>query len=143
MSIYRGGYQISIMELGALGEFVGAMGVILTLVYLAIQIRQNTRGIRASTVQAIQSAMNDAHSSVRNDLDSARVFRIGLAAQDLAVDELVQFRMLMYSVFAQFESIFFQKETGHFRPRNFRASLPSDGLLPFDPGRVGLVDLST
>ena len=103
---------MSIMELGALGEFVGAIGVILTLVYLAIQIRQNTRGIRASTVQAIQSAMNDAHSSVRNDLDSARVFRIGLAAQDLTVDELVQFRMLMYSVFAQFESIFFQKQQG-------------------------------
>ena len=33
---------MNIMELGALGEFVGSIGVIVTLVYLAIQIRQNT-----------------------------------------------------------------------------------------------------
>ncbi len=32
-----------IIELGALGEFLGSIGVIATLIYLAIQIRQNTR----------------------------------------------------------------------------------------------------
>jgi hypothetical protein len=36
---------MSIMELGALGEFVGAIGVVLTLAYLAIQIRQNTHAM--------------------------------------------------------------------------------------------------
>ena len=30
---------MSIMELGALGEFLGSIGVIATLIYLAIQIR--------------------------------------------------------------------------------------------------------
>ena len=33
------------MELGALGEFVGAIAVVATLVYLAVQIRQNTRAM--------------------------------------------------------------------------------------------------
>jgi hypothetical protein len=42
--------------LGAVGELIGAAGVILTLVYLAHQIRQNTRAIRAQTHQAITSA---------------------------------------------------------------------------------------
>ena len=36
---------MTIIELGALGEFVGAIGVIATLVYLAAQIRQNTRSM--------------------------------------------------------------------------------------------------
>jgi len=36
---------MTITELGALGEFVGAIGVVITLIYLAIQIRQNTRGM--------------------------------------------------------------------------------------------------
>lgn len=34
---------MNIMELGALGEFVGSIGVIATLIYLALQIRQNTQ----------------------------------------------------------------------------------------------------
>ena len=33
---------MSIIELGALGEFIGAIAVVVTLAYLAIQIRQNT-----------------------------------------------------------------------------------------------------
>jgi hypothetical protein len=33
---------MSIMELGALGELIGAVTVVVTLAYLAIQIRQNT-----------------------------------------------------------------------------------------------------
>jgi len=36
---------------GAIGEIVGAFGVIVTLGYLAIQIRQNTKASRAATVQ--------------------------------------------------------------------------------------------
>ena len=32
---------MSIIELGALGEFLGSIGVIATLIYLAVQIRVN------------------------------------------------------------------------------------------------------
>jgi hypothetical protein len=46
---------MSIMELGALGEFVGSILVLATLIYLVIQVRQNTRGINsASYVNAAQ-----------------------------------------------------------------------------------------
>jgi len=36
---------MTIMELGALGEFIGAIAVVVTLAYLAIQIRQNTHAM--------------------------------------------------------------------------------------------------
>ena len=36
---------MTIMELGALGELLGAFGVIVTLAYLAVQIKQNTHSI--------------------------------------------------------------------------------------------------
>jgi hypothetical protein len=39
---------MTLMELGALGEFVGAIAVVVTLVYLAIQIRQNTQSMEES-----------------------------------------------------------------------------------------------
>lgn len=37
---------MTLAELGALGKFVGGIAVILTLVYLAVQIRQNTKQMR-------------------------------------------------------------------------------------------------
>ena len=42
---------MSIIELGALGEFVGAIAVVFTLGYLALQLRQNTRMMRANIRQ--------------------------------------------------------------------------------------------
>ena len=42
---------------GAIGEIVGAAGVIITLLYLSIQLRQNTR---ASQITAIQSSMENS-----------------------------------------------------------------------------------
>jgi len=41
---------MSIIELGALGEFVGAIILVVTLIYLAIQLRQNTK-IHASLIR--------------------------------------------------------------------------------------------
>jgi hypothetical protein len=50
--------NMTIMELGALGEFIGAIAVVATLVYLAIQIRQNTHtmeeGKRLALAQTYQ-----------------------------------------------------------------------------------------
>ncbi len=39
---------LTIQDLGALGEFFGSIAVLATLVYLALQTRQNTMAIRGS-----------------------------------------------------------------------------------------------
>jgi len=38
---------VTIAELGAIGEFVGSIAVLVTLIYLSVQVRQNTRHVRA------------------------------------------------------------------------------------------------
>jgi hypothetical protein len=44
---------------GAIGEVLGAIGVIVTLGYLAVQTRQNTRAINASTFSNNTSLWQD------------------------------------------------------------------------------------
>jgi len=39
--------------LSAIGELLGATGVVVTLIYLSVQIRQNTRAIRGSTLNVL------------------------------------------------------------------------------------------
>ena len=38
-------------DLGNIGDFIGGIGVIVMLAYLAVQIRHNTRAARAATLQ--------------------------------------------------------------------------------------------
>ena len=46
---------MSIQELGSIGEFIAAIATILTLVYLAFQIKLNTRAVKASMLEATGS----------------------------------------------------------------------------------------
>ena len=46
--------------IGAIGEIIGAAGVIATLVYLAIQIRQNTKTVASNTTQEISSTASNS-----------------------------------------------------------------------------------
>jgi hypothetical protein len=49
---------MSIQDWGAIGEIVSAIGVLLTLIYLTTQIRQNTRQLRSEGHRGITDSYN-------------------------------------------------------------------------------------
>ena len=51
-------------ELGDLGDFIGGIAVVLSLIYLAIQIRQNTATVRVQTVQHLLTSDTSAADSL-------------------------------------------------------------------------------
>jgi len=55
--------------LGNYGEFVGAIGVVVTLDYLAVQIRLNTRQVRGEAILSVNEAMGNTHRALREDAD--------------------------------------------------------------------------
>jgi hypothetical protein len=77
---------MTIMELGALGEFVGAIAVVLTLVYLAVQVRQNTAGLRAAAYQSWLTGKN-SHQVVAAQPHMSAIIDAGIAdSRNLDVD---------------------------------------------------------
>jgi hypothetical protein len=47
--------MMTIAELGSLGEFLAAIATIATLIYLALQLRQNTAALKLSQMRAVDS----------------------------------------------------------------------------------------
>jgi len=45
--------------LGNIGDFVGGIGVVVTLLYLAVQIRHNTRSVRTASRQEIAAGIRE------------------------------------------------------------------------------------
>ena len=93
--------------IGAIGEVAGAFGVILTLIYLAIQLRQNTK---ASKITAVQNSVeNSARFSelVAEDEDLGRTFWVGLSnPEELNASEMRRFISIV-NVFMRRESVAF------------------------------------
>jgi hypothetical protein len=76
-----GGSEIGVMNwdaIGAVAELVGAAGVIVSLVYLAGQIRQSTRSSRAATFHAVAAEASHLYRTIAGDSESARIFRQGM-----------------------------------------------------------------
>lgn len=65
--------------LGNLGEFIGSIAVVVTLVYLAMQIRQNTTALTSSTWQAIQNAEQAFDQAMATNRGAAEAWVRGAA----------------------------------------------------------------
>jgi hypothetical protein len=68
---------MSIMEIAALAEIAGSMGVIATLIYLTVQVRQNTKSTRADTSFSINSALSNNLNAMRSDGEFAEIWLRG------------------------------------------------------------------
>lgn len=64
---------MSIQELGSLGELIAAIATVATLVYLAIQINQNTRAVKASVLETTGSRSSDLAKFVTNGPELSRI----------------------------------------------------------------------
>ena len=70
----KGERRLNWDALAALAETVGALGVIATLAYLGIQVRQNTRAIRAQTYDSVVAQFRDWNQPMRADPEMAEQF---------------------------------------------------------------------
>jgi len=81
--------------IGAVGEIVGATAVVLSLIYLAIQVRQNSNMARAES----RLRLVDTWREFSNSLESGDVYAFGRGLQhypELPPAEIVKFRGHLY-----------------------------------------------
>jgi hypothetical protein len=51
-------------NLGNIGDFLGGIGVVITLIYLAVQIRQNTRQLRSDSAAAQTRSLEGTNTDI-------------------------------------------------------------------------------
>ncbi len=98
--------------IGAIGEVLGALAVVATLGYLAVQIRQNTKAVRIQTYQAIMDSSNRlADSLASQNVDD--VYRKGRKdPQGCTPEEWAQFVLIAGQVVNLYEGLFLHHQSG-------------------------------
>jgi hypothetical protein len=111
--------DLTIQELGSLGEFVGAVAVVISLVYLALQVRQNSRYVRENTEflrASNEISSNEGNVALRTwYVDHPGLFdvqRRGDAGERLEGEDAVLYALLLQSVFESHMTYFVQHERG-------------------------------
>ena len=117
----------TIQDLGAVGEFIGAIGVVITLVYLAYQIRQNTSQLKQNILIAKAAAVNASNIALRvtrqSILESTEMPEIFLRGNENPgeLDEIqeLRYRLIMQNVTEVMVDIYTQTLMTGFSPETW------------------------
>ena len=109
---------LSLQDWGAIGEVVGGVAVLFSLVYLAVQIRQNTkqisRSIQVTQLDAfernVQSGNRFRELLILNPELSTLLQRGLKSYRELEGQEAFRFSMLMRNLFSEFHSVYIREE---------------------------------
>jgi len=111
--------------LGALGEIVGALAVFLTLIYLAVQIRQNTMAVRASAIDAAILHISNVRQALFGDDDLVDIYIRGNAdPTSLNEKELVRYRLLIHNILMGISNVHAQTALTGLATSNWESQLP-------------------
>ena len=105
---------MTIQDLGSIGELVAAIATIATLIYLALQIRQNTDSVRMSAEMNVSHQMGDWIAQGISDPEIARLW--DKAADDpssLDDDEMRRFIWYVSHLFLIYEGQYTLYRRGH------------------------------
>jgi len=99
--------------IGAVAELLGALGVIASLLYLAVQIRENSRVVQASASQAVaDSAQARLLAVAQSPSLASTLAKLAERPAELSPAELLQANYLRTASFKGFENQFFQFRRG-------------------------------
>ena len=104
---------MTLQDLGNIGEFSGAIAVLVSLIYLALQIRQNTTTVRAGTSAAISESLARLLEVAGSDARTARLWTGGLTGDpSLDPNDVLQFSVLFGSYMRRIENAYYQHLLG-------------------------------
>lgn len=82
--------------IGAIGEVGGAVAVVATLIYLTLQLRQNSALLKAQLATASRESTNQLTGLMASDREALRVFWAGIEGRDnLPLEDRRHFDALM------------------------------------------------
>src|SRR5215472_6182321 len=101
---------VKLEAVNALAQLTAATGVIVSLFYLAAQIRQNTRSMRAVVVDSLAHSLVDLLGPHAQNTQSLRAFSVVTENWNAARDEdRARTLPLIFALFKLFENAWFQQ----------------------------------
>ena len=105
---------MSFDDLGNLAEFISSIAVLISLIYLAVQIKKSTETARTSTYHSIVSDFGDMNQTMASVPDLSYLYVTALEDfEGLEPSEKARISQLFYLSFRYFENMFYQYQKGY------------------------------
>ncbi len=130
---------MTLEELAYLSQIVGVAGLLASLIFVGLQIRQNTKALKATSHHAITDSFNAINNLILSDPKVARIWRLACAGSDeFDEDERISANFMLLANFRIFETLYYQYSNGTLDKKLFDAELKTlkwavtmPGFLPW------------
>jgi hypothetical protein len=100
--------------IGAASELVGAVAVVVSLLYLAIQIKGNTESARTSTYQSVVSEFGTLNRAMASTPDLSMLYAQAMEDfESLSPEDKARCSQLFFVSFHNFENMYYQYKKGY------------------------------
>jgi len=103
---------LSIQTLGSLGEFIGSIAVLITLVYLAVQTRQTVKAAKQRSNSDLLSRRQELMMLMTNDRDFIEVFSKGCSGERMDSLDAQRFTSFGMNLSAHVQDAYLQYKAG-------------------------------
>jgi hypothetical protein len=107
---------VSLQDLGSIGELVAAIATVATLVYLAIQVRHNSRALdrsnefaQANSIHQVTTMFNELNWRLAGDGELAEIHARALRGEPLDAAETTRFTAFVNTYVATIENLVAQQ----------------------------------
>ena len=126
---------MTIQDWGALGEMIGGIAIIISLIYVALQIRQNTKATQMSSAHSFLDTQNAYVGLINQSSTLADILDRGAGGlSNLQGSEVIQFSAFHDQAFSSFQTFFTEWKDGMLDDRLWGSHKHAMADLMFHPG---------
>ncbi len=100
---------MTLEQYGSLAEIIGLALVVVTLIFLSIQMRQNTRAIQLNTSHSVTEELQEMFSLLASDQGLSEIFVQAAQTDELSDANRVRYNTFLSNVVRVYENAFLQK----------------------------------
>jgi hypothetical protein len=128
--------QRSLQEWAHLAEIIGGIAIILSLIFVGLQVSENSKQVRSETAHNVTAGLQSWYNQMGGSAQVSAVFRKGKSdPESLSKDEAVQYLMSVHSVMLIYQTMYFlgaegtlDEEMNTAMSSALKAALPTPGF---------------
>jgi len=105
--------RLKLSEVASIAEVIGALAIVISLVYVGIQVSDSTLAVRSATANDASAAMSAWYITTGNNPEASRVVLDGITNPEfLSREETAQFIYLIHGLFLEYQAAYYVSEQG-------------------------------
>ena len=105
--------KLRLSELASIAEVIGAIAIVVSLIYVGVQVEDSTRAVRSATASETATAISSWYSDLGTNFQASDVFlRGGPKPELLTPAETAQYIFLTHGLMYQYQTAYYLAEEG-------------------------------